>query len=641
MKKFTYQPFKFCFTLLIVCTSILSCSEEPKEPINGTDGTNGQDGVNGTNGFNSLVILKDEPVGTNCSTGGVKVTVGQDGNNNGTLEESEILSSSFICNGSNTSDAPKLLAKTSAENPGNNCTSGGTLVEIGTDLNDNNILDDNEVQTSFYVCNGKDGANGSNGGADGLTSLIRVQASSSCSNGGITVDTGLDNNKNGTLESNEISTTHDICNGADGTNGSDGRNLIVVSNTDIISCPNGGVELTFGYDDDNNGTIDQSLETVLICSGTNGQNGLNSIIASTPENSGTNCPNGGTFIQVGIDDNRNNLIDASEVDASFYVCNGQDGSDGINGSNGKTSLIKVSNESAGLNCSRGGLKIQSGIDDNGNNLLDLGEVDATSFVCDGRNGTNGSDGSSDNIFEFYFQEEFNQYTGTIDLSIEGTNPNLGQYGSSMMVARGGNEENMVTNSLLLFPKLNEVISERVKDPEFKIVEAILYIRSIPDGKVPNSENWIGVKTLSSSAPLLKDNIANWNTSDGSTRWKTPGAAKTEEGGANGYSDMFRLPSGFDFDGTIPLLINKDEVESWVEENERNKGMVLTMVNNSAIYDISFHSSSSEKVSLRPVLYLKVQTGIKNRSSNESHHEAKREWDAMSYEEKIAPLKRRN
>jgi hypothetical protein len=67
----------------------------------GPVGSQGPAGTNGTNGQNSLVKTTSESVGANCSTGGVKLEYGLDGNSNGILEISEVNSSltKYVCNG--------------------------------------------------------------------------------------------------------------------------------------------------------------------------------------------------------------------------------------------------------------------------------------------------------------------------------------------------------------------------------------------------------------------------------------------------------------------------------------------------------------------------------------------------------------
>ena len=63
--------------------------------------------------------------------------------------------------------------------------------------------------------------------------------------------------------------------------------------------------------------------------------------------------------------------------------NGTDGTNGTNGQDGLVSLINVTAEAAGANCSTGGQRIDTGIDDNGNGSLDANEIDNTAYVCNG------------------------------------------------------------------------------------------------------------------------------------------------------------------------------------------------------------------------------------------------------------------
>ena len=58
--------------------------------------------------------------------------------------------------------------------------------------------------------------------------------------------------------------------------------------------------------------------------GVEGTNGLNALIKTTAEAAGTNCTNGGTKIETGLDANANGVLDVSEINTSqtTYVCNG-------------------------------------------------------------------------------------------------------------------------------------------------------------------------------------------------------------------------------------------------------------------------------------------------------------------------------
>lgn len=162
----------------------------------------------------------------------------------------------------------------------------------------------------FYFYNGAawtavagSGGNGSNGtnGTNGLNALIRTTteaAGGNCGTGGTKLEAGLDSNANGTLDAAEVNATltRYVCNGANGTNGT-------------------------------NGTAGTN--------GTNGTNGLNALVRTTVEAAGGNCGTGGTKIETGQDANANGTLDASEIAATRYVCNGTAGTNGTNGTNGQ------------------------------------------------------------------------------------------------------------------------------------------------------------------------------------------------------------------------------------------------------------------------------------------------------------------
>ena len=56
---------------------------------------------------------------------------------------------------------------------------------------------------------------------------------------------------------------------------------------------------------------------------------------------------------------------------------------GGSGSNGKNALVKTTAETAGANCTTGGIKVESGLDSDGNGTLDAGEITSTRYVCNG------------------------------------------------------------------------------------------------------------------------------------------------------------------------------------------------------------------------------------------------------------------
>ncbi len=73
------------------------------------------------------------------------------------------------CSNSTPKTLHASVVRLDAEPNGTNCGHGGTAVRAGLDANDNGTLEDSEVGQTRYVCNGADGANGQNGqnGADG------------------------------------------------------------------------------------------------------------------------------------------------------------------------------------------------------------------------------------------------------------------------------------------------------------------------------------------------------------------------------------------------------------------------------------------------------------------------------------------
>ena len=199
---------------------------------------------------------------------------------------------------------------------------------------------------TLAACGGGGGGGGNDPQANAGDVSVAVRSKpllagdADCPNGGILVESGIDENGNSLLDDNEVDKAEKVCNGQDGADGADGSN------------------------------------------------GLDALVSTSTINTGdATCPNGGILIETGIDSNRNGSLDNGEVNKSEKLCNGQDGangqngSDGQDGSNGLNSLIAFSDEPAGSNCPYGGMRVDSGLDNNGNGTLDIGEIDQTGFVC--------------------------------------------------------------------------------------------------------------------------------------------------------------------------------------------------------------------------------------------------------------------
>lgn len=228
----------------------------------------GLNGDAGANGKNTLIDFVAESAGTNCASGGYKVMTGLDNNSNGTLDAGEVQNTKYICNGGGGtgSNGKNSLISFVTEAAGSSCSSGGYKVTAGVDANGNNVLDAAEVQSTAYICNG-------NAGKTSLINVVAEAQGQNCVAGGFKVESGIDQNGNNTLESGEVQNTRYVCNGLNGTGG---------------------------------GTA---------------QDGFNSVVSVVEEPIGTNCAGGGYKISYGLDRNRNNILDASEVTSTSYMCN--------------------------------------------------------------------------------------------------------------------------------------------------------------------------------------------------------------------------------------------------------------------------------------------------------------------------------
>jgi hypothetical protein len=99
------------------------------------------------------------------------------------------------------------LILTSTEAPGANCSTGGLKVNSGLDTNANGTLDTDEFLTTNYICSG----------VNSLINIADELAEGTCLNGGIRIETGADSNGNGTLDLEEIQITRFLCNANNGS----------------------------------------------------------------------------------------------------------------------------------------------------------------------------------------------------------------------------------------------------------------------------------------------------------------------------------------------------------------------------------------------------------------------------------------
>ena len=204
-------------------------------------------------------------------------------------------------------------------------------------------------------------------GKNSLIDMIVEPQGSNCATGGHKVVSGLDVNSDGILQEGEITATKYVCNGVAGSNSL----ISFISESAGSNCTTGGYKLNSGVDLNKNNILDASeiTSSQYIC---NGLTGNNSLISLTTELAGGNCSTGGYKINSGVDVNKNGTLDNSEVQSTKYICNG---------ANGLNYLIGVVAQSAGTTCTYGGYRFNTGIDLNSNGILDNNEITKSDYLC--------------------------------------------------------------------------------------------------------------------------------------------------------------------------------------------------------------------------------------------------------------------
>lgn len=95
-----------------------------------------------------LVRTSAEPADATCANGGTLVESGPDRNGDGKLEDAEVERSAHVCNASDKA----ALVRLDAEPKGAHCPYGGTAVRSGLDVNGDGTLEDSEISSTSYAC---------------------------------------------------------------------------------------------------------------------------------------------------------------------------------------------------------------------------------------------------------------------------------------------------------------------------------------------------------------------------------------------------------------------------------------------------------------------------------------------------------
>lgn len=397
--------------------------------------------LGGVDVHGQTVQLNDEPAGPRCVAGGQRIDIGRDdgsgGNtaNDGVIEGDEIEQTQYVCNGAAGVSPFATLTKTTTESAGPACANGGQRIQLGLDNGDgggiarDGTLQNGEVDSSKYVCNGVAGPTGPTGptgpaGANGqngrgmLVQSLSESPGATCAAGGLELRFGFDDGSGaGTADDNqlddaEISHYEYVCHGETGPAGTP----VVLRTSPLapdLTCPTGGKTLAFGLDD-GEGDGDASDETLhddevdhefTICNGAAGHSALVDQSSAAPGD----CPTGGVHVRIGKDDGEgsadpdDDVLGDDEVSIEYDLCNGATGSTGAtgaSGTNGINTLITSSTVGVGQDgCAAGGTRISWGLDNGdgagnpGDNTLHADEIDDSEVVCNGATGASGSNGS--------------------------------------------------------------------------------------------------------------------------------------------------------------------------------------------------------------------------------------------------------
>ncbi|MBU1510612.1 hypothetical protein KKD52_09650, partial [Myxococcota bacterium] len=252
------------------------------------------------------------------------------------------------------------------------------------------------IMLSLIACNAQDGQ-------DGVGNLVQMSpaSQSQCELGGIVLMSGEDLNSNGMLETEEVQSIQTICNGLPGDDGQDGQDgqdgLSTLLHVEEVApgeeCPYGGQRYYWGLDVNGNDFLDEDERTSsqIVCqSGPGTGGGLSTLVSVADEPAGADCTYGGVAVRSGLDDNADGLLQVEEIDATSFVCHG---APGVDGNTGIISLVRLADEPAGVHCTYGGVAIHTGPDTDTDNYLDDTEITSTSYSCHGAPGTAGIDGA--------------------------------------------------------------------------------------------------------------------------------------------------------------------------------------------------------------------------------------------------------
>ncbi len=296
-------------------------------------------GGGGTDGYNSLlsVATAQENPGANCANGGTKITM-----------------TSGLDNGD-----------------------GGGTARDG-------VLQAGEIDatTVFYSCKGDTGATGA-AGKNSVTRMDTLLAPTPCPYGGTRFRSGVDDDGDGILDvPGEVDFDTNLCNGI---NSVIKLTTVFPPDANCAAGSNGETKIEASTDTNGNGAPDvgePAYYVKYVCggiAGAAGQDGKDSLVRVEEELAGPNCPAGGLNVTWGLDDDGNGILAWTERDGIAFVCDGPAG---------YAATANTTAEPPGGNCTFGGLALTLGQNYTGNGSSPDVVLDVQ-YVCNGADGTGG------------------------------------------------------------------------------------------------------------------------------------------------------------------------------------------------------------------------------------------------------------
>jgi hypothetical protein len=142
-------------------------------------------------------------------------------------------------------------------------------------------------------------------------------------------------------------------------------------------CPDGGTTVNRGLDENDNGILDDAEvdDREYVCDAPPAPPpGGEVLTVSVEEPAGVHCKSGGTRVDSGVDQDQDGQLDAEEIDRTEYICDGVETPE---------SLTSLASEPPGEHCAAGGVVTHTGVDDDGDGVLDANEIDHSAYDCDG------------------------------------------------------------------------------------------------------------------------------------------------------------------------------------------------------------------------------------------------------------------